>query len=189
MQLASSTTSCSSSSDSSQRGLPRCSPKSRCIQQIPSSFPTLSSHTYSVAIAQSLRWAVFAAHMGFNYGFYFLTNWSPTYYADVLKLSPAESGIHLAVAQVHFSDLLHPRVSSHVSGYRYSWYLRRKSTERRCFSLRGTKSNIIYILQDIRRPWLRCLAPARHLSRGYVVSRHEYDGRISICTDQPLIFS
>jgi len=44
-------------------------------------------------------WAVFAAHMGFNYGFYFLTNWSPTYYADVLKLSPAESGIHLAVAQ------------------------------------------------------------------------------------------
>jgi cyanate permease len=38
--------------------------------------------------------------MGFNYGFYFLTNWSPTYYADVLKLSPAESGVHLAVPQV-----------------------------------------------------------------------------------------
>jgi ACS family sodium-dependent inorganic phosphate cotransporter len=44
--------------------------------------------------------AVFCAHMGFNYGFYFLTNWSPTYYADVLKLSPAESGVHLAVPQV-----------------------------------------------------------------------------------------
>jgi ACS family sodium-dependent inorganic phosphate cotransporter len=45
-------------------------------------------------------WAVFIAHMGFNYGFYFLTNWSPTYYADVLKLSPAQSGVHLAVPQV-----------------------------------------------------------------------------------------
>jgi hypothetical protein len=44
--------------------------------------------------------AVFAAHVGFNYGFYFLTNWSPTYYAEVLNLTPAESGVHLAVPQV-----------------------------------------------------------------------------------------
>ena len=31
-------------------------------------------------------WAVFVSHMAFNFGAYYLTNWSPTYYKDVLQV-------------------------------------------------------------------------------------------------------
>ena len=40
-------------------------------------------------------WAVFGAHIAFNFGAYFLTNWSPTYYKDVLGLEPKDAKFHL----------------------------------------------------------------------------------------------
>ncbi|CAK9089656.1 unnamed protein product [Durusdinium trenchii] len=49
---------------------------------------------WAVAIHPSL-WAIFFAHIAFNYGVYYLTNWSPTYYNDVLRLSPNEAKYHL----------------------------------------------------------------------------------------------
>ena len=32
-------------------------------------------------------WAVFVAHIAFNFGAYYMTNWNPTYYADVLGVA------------------------------------------------------------------------------------------------------
>ena len=41
-------------------------------------------------------WAVFLAHMAFNFGAYYMTNWNPTYYSEVLGLTAAQARIHLA---------------------------------------------------------------------------------------------
>jgi MFS family permease len=45
-------------------------------------------------------WAVFVAHMAFNFGAYYLTNWSQTYYKDVLGVPPAQAYVHLMVPHV-----------------------------------------------------------------------------------------
>lgn len=54
---------------------------------------------YAVAVHSGL-WAVFIAHIAFNYGAYYLTNWSPTYYAEVLKVPPAEAKYHLMMPHI-----------------------------------------------------------------------------------------
>jgi MFS family permease len=45
-------------------------------------------------------WAVFIAHMAFNFGAYYLTNWSSTYYKDVLGVPPSRAYIHLMLPHV-----------------------------------------------------------------------------------------
>jgi len=50
----------------------------------------------SVALHPGL-WAVFICHIAFNFGAYYMTNWNPTYYAEVLHLSPSEAKWHLAM--------------------------------------------------------------------------------------------
>jgi len=45
-------------------------------------------------------WAVFVAHIAFNNGAYYMTNWSPTYYADVLGVAPAEAKYHLMMPHI-----------------------------------------------------------------------------------------
>lgn len=45
-------------------------------------------------------WAVFVAHVAFNFGAYYMTNWNPTYYADVLRVPPAEAKFHLMMPHV-----------------------------------------------------------------------------------------
>merc|ERR1712096_595806 len=45
-------------------------------------------------------WAIFGAHMAFNYGAYFITNWSPIYYAEVFELKPDEAKWYLAAPHV-----------------------------------------------------------------------------------------
>jgi len=49
-------------------------------------------------------WAVFWAHIAFNFGAYYLTNWSPTYYAEVLGVPPAQAKLHLMLP--HVSNLV-----------------------------------------------------------------------------------
>jgi len=49
-------------------------------------------------------WAIFIAHMAFNFGAYYLTNWSPTYYAEVLQVDPSSAKYHLMMP--HFSNLV-----------------------------------------------------------------------------------
>jgi MFS family permease len=58
---------------------------------------------WAVALHPGL-WAVFLAHMAFNFGAYYLTNWSPTYYKDVLGVAPKDAYIHLMVP--HITNLL-----------------------------------------------------------------------------------
>merc|ERR1712139_424288 len=48
-------------------------------------------------------WAIFSAHIAFNYGAYFITNWSPMYYQEVLGLSPKDAKWYLAAP--HFLNL------------------------------------------------------------------------------------
>jgi len=48
-------------------------------------------------------WAVFICHIAFNNGAYYLTNWSPTYYAEVLGVAPADAKYHLMMP--HFANL------------------------------------------------------------------------------------
>lgn len=45
-------------------------------------------------------WAIFVAHITFNYGAYMMTNWNPTYYSEVLKMSPTEMSFHLCMPHV-----------------------------------------------------------------------------------------
>eukprot|EP00933_Yihiella_yeosuensis_P019215 TRINITY_DN15581_c0_g1_i1.p1 TRINITY_DN15581_c0_g1~~TRINITY_DN15581_c0_g1_i1.p1 ORF type:complete len:515 (-),score=95.66 TRINITY_DN15581_c0_g1_i1:73-1566(-) len=45
-------------------------------------------------------WAVFIAHMSFNFGAKYLTNWSPTYYAEVMKMSAADAKYHLMAPHI-----------------------------------------------------------------------------------------
>eukprot|EP00957_Ditylum_brightwellii_P079460 6042555-Ditylum_brightwellii.AAC.1 len=49
-------------------------------------------------------WAIFIAHIAFNFGAYYLTNWSPTYYKDVLGLEPIDAKYHLMMP--HITNLL-----------------------------------------------------------------------------------
>jgi sugar phosphate permease len=49
-------------------------------------------------------WAIFICHIAFNFGAYYLTNWSPTYYKDVLHLQPNEAKLHLMCP--HIANLL-----------------------------------------------------------------------------------
>jgi len=52
-----------------------------------------------VALAPGV-WAVFFAHMAFNFGAYYMTNWNPTYYVEALGLTAAQARIHLAMPHV-----------------------------------------------------------------------------------------
>ena len=45
-------------------------------------------------------WAVYGAHVAFNFGAYYLTNWSPTYYKEVLGLEPKAARLHLMLPHV-----------------------------------------------------------------------------------------
>lgn len=47
-------------------------------------------------------WAVFVAHIAFNFGAYYMTNWNPTYYTDVLKMAPAEAKYHLSMPHIRY---------------------------------------------------------------------------------------
>lgn len=54
---------------------------------------------WAVAVHPGL-WAVFGAHMAFNFGAYYLTNWSGTYYKDVLGVAPEDAYLHLMLPHV-----------------------------------------------------------------------------------------
>lgn len=49
-------------------------------------------------------WAVFVAHIAFNFGAYYMTNWNPTYYKEVLGVSTADAKYHLMMP--HVTNLL-----------------------------------------------------------------------------------
>ena len=65
-------------------------------------FERLVGLPLAVAMHPAL-WAVFVAHIAFNFGAYYMTNWNPTYYTDVLRMSPATAKYHLSMP--HMSNL------------------------------------------------------------------------------------
>lgn len=78
-----------------QANVPRPKPKSGKDEgKDGSGKPGVLGMPLGVALHPSL-WAIFFAHIAFSYGVYYLTNWSPTYYSDVLGLKPEEAKYHL----------------------------------------------------------------------------------------------
>eukprot|EP01060_Flectonema_neradi_P036612 TRINITY_DN7099_c4_g1_i1.p1 TRINITY_DN7099_c4_g1~~TRINITY_DN7099_c4_g1_i1.p1 ORF type:complete len:421 (+),score=46.92 TRINITY_DN7099_c4_g1_i1:89-1351(+) len=59
--------------------------------------------------------AVFISHIAFNYGAYFVTNWNPTYYKDVLGMDAAEASIYLTLP--HVSNLVGKLMNNPISAY------------------------------------------------------------------------
>jgi len=74
-------------------------------------------------------WAVFFAHMSFNFGAYYLTNWSPTYYKDVLAMPPTSAYVHLMIP--HLTNLaaksLNPMIVGALARRGYSLLESRKA--------------------------------------------------------------
>lgn len=66
-------------------------------------FEKLVGLPLAVAVHPGL-WAVFVTHVAFNFGAYYMTNWNPTYYTDVLRMSPAAAKYHLSMP--HISNLV-----------------------------------------------------------------------------------
>ncbi|CAE7611502.1 PHT4 [Symbiodinium natans] len=81
-----------------EANVPKQKPKSKDQQQDQDGSGLLGM-PLALALHQGL-WAVFFAHIAFNYGAYYLTNWSPTYYSEVLNLTPAQAKYHLMLPHV-----------------------------------------------------------------------------------------
>jgi len=71
------------------------------LQHLQQHVPVLKKEGHTMMPAELLLhpalWAIFGAHIAFNFGGYFLTNWSPTYYSEVLLMAPAAARLHLAL--------------------------------------------------------------------------------------------
>jgi sugar phosphate permease len=76
-------------------------------------FSTVVGMPWEVAIDSGV-WAVFVAHMAFNFGNYYFTNWSPSYYKDVLGVDPKDAYIHLMLP--HVTNLVVKSLNPYVSG-------------------------------------------------------------------------
>ena len=72
-------------------------------------------------------WAVFLAHVAFNFGAYYMTNWNPTYYTEVLGLTAAQARVHLSMP--HVSNLLVKALNPTLV----------RAAERRGFTLLGSR--------------------------------------------------
>ena len=59
--------------------------------------------------------AIFFSHVAFNYGAYFVTNWNPTYYKDVLGMDAAEASLYLTLP--HVSNLVGKLLNNPISSY------------------------------------------------------------------------
>ena len=76
---------------------------------------------FHVATSPGL-WAVFGAHMAFNFGAYYLTNWSSVYYNDVLDVVPKDSAYHLMMPNITnlIAKSLTPTINAFLAKRGYS---------------------------------------------------------------------
>ena len=76
---------------------------------------------FHVATSPGL-WAVFGAHMAFNFGAYYLTNWSSVYYNDVLDVVPKDSAFHLMMPNITnlIAKSLTPTINAFLAKRGYS---------------------------------------------------------------------
>jgi len=103
---------------------------------------------WGVALHSGL-WAVFLAHMAFNFGAYYLTNWSPTYYKDVLGVPPAEAYLHLMIP--HLTNLAaktsNPSINSWLARNGYDLLASRKAFTCAGFILAAAVLTAVYPLR------------------------------------------
>lgn len=103
-------------------------------------------------------WAVFIAHIAFNYGVYYLTNWSPTYYAEVLHLRPDVAKYHLMMP--HLTNLVSssvvPLLVSLVERRGFSLLASRRFFTATGFLLAGLLMLPVYQLRE-HSPWVSTL--------------------------------
>lgn len=128
-------------------------------------------------------WAVFIAHIAFNNGAYYLTNWSPTYYADVLKMSPADAKYHLMaphVANLAAKSAVPPLVAL-VGRMGYSLLASRKIFTVVGFVLAGMSLAPVYRLHTLSP---MCASPPNAWARRQRASGHQR-GVLGICAYTP----
>jgi sugar phosphate permease len=115
---------------------------------------TLIGMPYAVAFHPGV-WAVFLCHMAFNFGAYYLTNWSPTYYHDVLKLGPQEAKYHLMLP--HATNLAakfaNPLLLAHFAASGQSLLTSRKAFT--CYGFMAAAAFLapVYALRSLS-PWV-----------------------------------
>lgn len=100
-------------------------------------------------------WAIFFAHVTFNYGAYMITNWNPTYYSEVLNMRPAEMSLHLSMPNVLnlMATLLNPTLNRKADAMGF-----KDLNSRRLFTAAGFMGSAammlpIYLLRS-RDPWV-----------------------------------
>jgi len=100
---------------------------------------------WGVALHSGL-WAVFFAHMAFNFGAYYLTNWSPTYYKDVLGVGPKEAYLHLMIP--HLTNLAaktsNPSINAWLARNGYDLLASRKAFTCAGFMLASAVLTVVY---------------------------------------------
>eukprot|EP00928_Gymnodinium_smaydae_P096856 TRINITY_DN8638_c2_g1_i1.p1 TRINITY_DN8638_c2_g1~~TRINITY_DN8638_c2_g1_i1.p1 ORF type:complete len:454 (-),score=32.39 TRINITY_DN8638_c2_g1_i1:276-1637(-) len=113
----------------------------------------LSSSIIGVPWAVALHrgtWAVFFAHMAFNFGAYYLTNWSPTYYKDVLGVPPSQAYLHLMLP--HITNLVakasNPSIDTYMSRRGYGLLSKRRIFTCVGFLLAAILLVAVYPLRD-----------------------------------------
>mmetsp|Transcript_57267 Transcript_57267/g.186185 ORF Transcript_57267/g.186185 Transcript_57267/m.186185 type:complete len:509 (-) Transcript_57267:61-1587(-) len=88
-------------------------------------------------------WAIFFAHIAFNFGAYYMTNWNPTYYAEVLRVPAAEAKYHLMMPHIFnlACKCLNPTLVTMVESRGYSLL-----SSRRLFTTIGFLAAAAFIL-------------------------------------------
>lgn len=116
--------------------------------------PGLLGIPTAVAIHPGL-WAVFVAHIAFNYGAYYLTNWSPTYYSEVLNISPSEAKYHLMFPHITnlAAKMLNPALNTLVDQLGFSLLQSRRLFTVAGFFLSGSVLLPVFQLRHTS-PWV-----------------------------------
>lgn len=115
---------------------------------------TLVGMPWAMAVHPGL-WAIFFCHIAFNFGAYYLTNWSPTYYKDVLGLEPKDAKFHLMLPHVAnlFIRFINPSLITLVSRKGYSLLSSRKIFTCTGYLMAASLLAPVYSLKDLS-PWV-----------------------------------
>mmetsp|Transcript_123785 Transcript_123785/g.358047 ORF Transcript_123785/g.358047 Transcript_123785/m.358047 type:complete len:493 (-) Transcript_123785:141-1619(-) len=98
-------------------------------------------------------WAIFFSHIAFNFGAYYMTNWNPTYYAEVLGVPPSQAKLHLMMPHITnlASKSLNPVLVAEIDRRGYSLL-----SSRRLFTAVGFVGAALTMLPVYR---LRSMSP------------------------------
>uniref|UniRef100_A0A7S4T0W9 Major facilitator superfamily (MFS) profile domain-containing protein n=1 Tax=Ditylum brightwellii TaxID=49249 RepID=A0A7S4T0W9_9STRA len=131
---------------------PKVEPKGTSTEETSSN--SFIGMPFEMAIHRGL-WAIFIAHIAFNFGAYYLTNWSPTYYKDVLGLEPIDAKYHLMMP--HITNLLvrviNPMLVTAVAARGFPLVFSRKLFTCVGYVMAGACLAPVYALRSLN-PWI-----------------------------------